>query len=134
LSYNLPHPKLFSLKVFFVTFVWHCPDRKNLSRKVFILLGSDCTFVPGVLTLNEKYPWFTRDSNPDPLAQQSGALTTVLSRHQNIIIILIEEKPHLKTYFTSFTCKCSKIETGCRFTTNFTLLIHFSASAFLQRY
>jgi hypothetical protein len=67
----------------FVTIVWHCSDRKNCSRKVFIL-GSGCTFVPEVFTLNEKHPWLSGDLNPDPLAQQSGALTTVLSGHPSL--------------------------------------------------
>jgi hypothetical protein len=29
----------------------------------------------------EKYPWFIRDSNPVPLGQKSGALTTELPGH-----------------------------------------------------
>jgi hypothetical protein len=37
------------------------------------------TFVHAVFTLNEKHPWLTQESNPDPLAQKSDVLTTVLS-------------------------------------------------------
>jgi hypothetical protein len=30
---------------------------------------------------HEKHPWFIRDSNPVPLGQKSGALTTELPGH-----------------------------------------------------
>jgi hypothetical protein len=30
---------------------------------------------------HEKHPWFIRDSNPVPLGQKSGALTTELTGH-----------------------------------------------------
>jgi hypothetical protein len=33
---------------------------------------------------HEKHPWFIRDSNPVPLGQKSGALTTELPGHLNL--------------------------------------------------
>jgi hypothetical protein len=33
---------------------------------------------------HEKHPWFIRDSNPVPLGQKSGPLTTELPGHLNV--------------------------------------------------
>jgi hypothetical protein len=71
----------------------------------FLRKGRMWDFVHEVFTLNEKLPWLTQDSKPDPLAQKSDVQTCTVHPTINVLKVFYFFEKKSKSMLSSMEAK-----------------------------